>query len=90
MFNMYFSAAPLDMAVDAFQGTKRAFTNAIIVDKVLNRAANDFINAQTTFAKMMIKNSVEIAKYFVDTNSHQFFPNLAGAKKTDAKESQYV
>jgi len=35
---------------------------------------NEFIDAQTTFAKMMAKNYIELSKYSVDTMGKVFFP----------------
>lgn len=52
--------------IEMFQGAKRSLTNKIITDEVLNRAANDFITAQTEFAKMLANNAITLAKYSVD------------------------
>lgn len=56
-----------ELFVDAFQETKRYLTNKIIIDPVLNRAANNYINSQTQFAKMLIENGINISKH--STNS---------------------
>ena len=52
--------------IEMFQGAKRSLTNKIITDEVLNRAANDFITAQTEFAKMLANNAITMAKYSMD------------------------
>lgn len=60
--------------IDAFQGTKRAFTNATIKDEVLNKAANDYIAAQTGFAKVLTANFTTIAKQSWDSYARTLFP----------------
>lgn len=63
--------------IDAFQGTKRAFTNATIKDEVLNKAANDYIAAQTGFAKVLTANFTTIAKQSWDSYARTLFPRAA-------------
>ena len=41
--------------IDSFQSTKRLLTNKVITDPTLNKAAHNYIDAQTTFAKEMAK-----------------------------------
>ena len=64
----------LNFFIDTFQGTKRSLTNSIIKDPVLNKAANEFITSQTSFAKMLVNNYTNISKYFVDTQTNVLFP----------------
>jgi hypothetical protein len=64
-----------DFFIDTIQGLKRDFTNAVITDTTLNRAANDFIDAQTKFGKMLAQNTVSVSKYYVDTMSKCWFPH---------------
>jgi hypothetical protein len=63
-----------DFYIDSLQSTKKALTNQVYKDPVLNKAAHDFIDAQTTFAKMMVHNTVDMAKYSVDSLSKVLFP----------------
>ena len=60
--------------IDTFQGTKKAFTNTVITDKTLNKAAHAYIDAQTTFAKMLVTNATEMTRYSVDSISAALFP----------------
>ena len=60
--------------IDSFQSTKRMLTNKVYTDPTLNKAANDFINAQTAFAKMLAKNYIDLATYSVDSMSKVFYP----------------
>jgi hypothetical protein len=60
--------------IDSFQSTKRMLTNKVITDATLNKAANDFITAQTTFAKMLAKNYIDLSTYSVDAISKVMFP----------------
>jgi hypothetical protein len=56
----------LESYVDAFQQTKKQVTDKVITDASLNKAAHKFIDAQTVFAKMLITNAQDMAKYAVD------------------------
>jgi len=75
MFNKLFAPyLTLEAHIDAFQQTKRGLTDKIITDPTLNKAAHDYINAQTEFAKMLAHNFTDIAKYSVDSISSKWFP----------------
>jgi hypothetical protein len=63
-----------DFYIDLIQSSKRQFTNQVYKDETLNKACNAFIDAQTTFAKMMAKNYLDLSTYSVDTMSKVFFP----------------
>jgi hypothetical protein len=76
--------------IDLIQSSKRQFTNQVYKDETLNKAANDFITAQTAFAKMLAKNYVDLSTYSVDTMSKAFFPKkeeVTEAKVTRAKKA---
>lgn len=59
--------------IDSFQSIKRSLTNKVITDPILNKAANSFIDAQSTWAKMIAENSINVTKHCFD--------QLAEAKK---------
>jgi hypothetical protein len=63
-----------DFYIDTFQESKRVITNKIITDPTLNKAAQDYINAQTAFAKMLAHNAIDITKYSVESISKVLFP----------------
>ena len=74
--------------IDSFQSTKRMLTNKVITDTTLNKAANDFITAQTTFAKMLTKNASDLAQYSMDSISKVWFPqDVVKAKTTKATKA---
>ncbi len=79
--------------IDTFQDTKRIVTNKIITDPTLNKAAHNYIDAQTTFAKMLADNAIDMAKYSVDSVSKVLFPKptevtkAARAKAAKAESS---
>jgi hypothetical protein len=80
-----------DFYIDSFQSTKRMITNKIITDATLNKAAHNYIDAQTAFAKMLVANAVEMAKYSVDSVSKVLFPKkeeVTEAKVTKAKKAE--
>jgi hypothetical protein len=60
--------------IDSFQNLKHSFTNKVITDPTLNKAANDFIDAQTAWAKMVVDNTTTITKYYFDKQSDIMYP----------------
>lgn len=63
-----------DFFIDTVQETKRTVTNYVFKDPTLNKAAQDYINAQTAFAKMLAHNTLDLTKYSVDQISKVLFP----------------
>ena len=72
--------------IDTFQDTKRIVTNQIFKDPTLNKAANDYITAQTAFAKMLVNNAIDVTKYSVESISKVLFPQ--GAEVTKAARAK--
>ena len=64
-----------DFYIEMFQSSKRMATNQIFKDERLNKVANDFIDAQTVFAKMMAKNTIEMLSYTVDSMNKTIYPH---------------
>ena len=60
--------------IDLVQSTKRQLTNQVYKDDTLNKAANNFIDAQTAFAKMLAKNYIDLSTYSVEAISKVFYP----------------
>ena len=60
--------------IESFQNTKKVITNQIFKDPVLNKAAHAYIDAQTKFALMLADNTLEVAKYSVESVSKVLFP----------------
>ena len=91
MFNKMFAPyLTLDAHIEAFQETKRGLTDKIITDPTLNKAAHEYIDAQTQFAKMLAHNFTELAKYSVDSISDKLFPKneeVVEAKATRSKRA---
>ena len=52
--------------IDSFQTNKKLLTDAFIIDRVYNKAANDFIVAQTQFGKMLVDNAFNLSKYTME------------------------
>jgi hypothetical protein len=61
--------------IEMFQTSKRMATNQIFKDERLNKVANDFIDAQTIFAKMIAKNTIEMLSYAADSMSKTIYPH---------------
>jgi len=65
----------LESYVDVFQQTKKKVTDKVITDPNLNKAAHNFIDAQTIFAKMLIANTQDMAKYAFDNHTSFWMPS---------------
>jgi len=63
-----------DFYIDLFQASKRQLTNQVYKDETLNKACNAFIDAQTAFAKMMVKNYIDLSAHSADAMGKVFFP----------------
>ena len=75
-----------DFFIDTFQESKRVVTNYVFKDPTLNKAANDYINAQTAFAKMLSHNAIDLTKYSVESISKVLFPQ--GVEVTKAARAK--
>ena len=60
--------------IDSFQSTKKIVADQVFKDPALNKAAHAYIDAQTQFAKMAVNNTIDVAKYSVETVSKYLFP----------------
>ena len=60
--------------IDSFQNTKKIVADQIFTDPALNKAAHAYIDAQTQFAKMAVNNTIDMAKYSVESVSKYLFP----------------
>lgn len=60
--------------IESFQNTKKIVSDQIFKDPALKKAAHAYIDAQTQFAKMAINNTIDMAKYSVDSISKYLFP----------------
>lgn len=88
MLNFNFYTA--DVLIDTVQTYKKVFTDQIIKDPTLHKAAINYIDAQTNFAKMLGHNTVDIVKYSVDSLSKYFFPKQEVAKAQATKTANTV
>ena len=75
-----------DFYIEMFQSSKRTATNQVFKDERLNKVANDFIDAQTVFAKMMAKNTIEMLSYTADSMSKAIYPQ--GEETVKAKTAK--
>jgi len=64
--------------IDSFQSTKKIVADQIFKDPALNKAAHAYIDAQTQFAKMAVNNTIDMAKYSVESVSKVLFPKKEG------------
>jgi hypothetical protein len=89
MFNKMFAPyLTLEAHIETFQETKRGLTDKIITDPTLNKAAHDYIDAQTEFAKMLAHNFTDIAKYSMDAISDKWFPKNEEARAVASTSKQ--
>ena len=73
-----------DFFIDTFQSTKKTVFNQIVADKTLQKAAAEYVDAQTQFAKMMVHNTISVAKYSVDAITKCWF-----SQKEQASQAPY-
>ena len=66
--------------IDIIQNTKRSVSRRIIQDEQLQRIADRYLDAQTDFAKMIVLNAIDLAKYSLDQ---------CGPKKEQASQAPY-
>ena len=64
--------------IESFQNTKKIVADQIFKDAALNKAAHAYIDAQTQFAKMAVNNTIDMAKYSVESISRHWFPKKEG------------
>ena len=57
--------------IDTIQSTKQSVFRRVIQDEQLREVADRYIQAQTDFAKMLVRNTIDLAKYSVDKCSPQ-------------------
>ena len=65
--------------IESFQNTKKIVADQIFKDAALNKAAHAYIDAQTQFAKMAVNNTIDMAKYSVESISKHWFPKKEAA-----------
>ena len=92
MFTNYPQDIPSCLTPDAFinvlQTIKRNLTDKIITDPILNKAAHEYITAQTDFAKMLTLNFTELSKYTFDAYTKNLFPVSEKVTKTKAPKAR--
>jgi hypothetical protein len=71
--------------IESFQNTKKIVADQIFKDPALNKAAHAYIDAQAQFARMAINNTIDMAKYSVDSVSKVLFPQKEQASKAPYK-----
>lgn len=57
--------------IDTVQSTKLSVFNRIVQDEELRKVAERYVQAQTDFAKMIVRNSIDMIKYSVDSYGSQ-------------------
>ena len=50
----------VDYAIDTFQGMKKQFATNFVSNEILRDSMIDMINAETAFAKQMVKSAEEV------------------------------
>jgi hypothetical protein len=70
--------------IDTIQSTKRGVFKQIVKDPELQRVADRYLDAQTEFANMLVKNTIDVARYSFDQ-----FTNCVWSKKEQASQAPY-
>jgi len=71
--------------MESFQNTKKIVADQIFKDPALNKAAHAYIDSQTQFAKMAVNNTIDMAKYSVESVSKYLFPKTEQASQAPYK-----
>jgi hypothetical protein len=66
--------------IDIFQSTKKGVFKQIVSNPELQRVADRYVDAQTEFAKMLVTNTIDIAKFSLD---------IICSKKEQASQAPY-
>jgi hypothetical protein len=69
--------------IDTIQNAKKSVFNRIIADPELRAVSDRFINTQSDFAKMLVANTIDLAKYSLD----KFCPKNKETAEAPYKES---
>ena len=76
-----------DFFIDSFQAGKKILTNEVYKHEKINKICHNFIDAQTVFAKMLAKNTIDITAYNVDAITNFLYPKKETAKAKAKKEA---
>ena len=56
------------------QFLKRTFTNQTVEDKVVYGASMKYIKAQEDFYNVLVDNTMELSKHFIESQTNFWFP----------------
>lgn len=68
----------VDFFIDTLQSTKRGLFKQVVKDEQLQAVADRYLDAQTEFAKMIVKNTISMAKYSFEKMTPSYFPENPG------------
>lgn len=71
----------IEFFIDTVQSTKKSVFNRIVKDQELQKVSTRYIDAQTEFAKMLVTNTLDLAKYSVE----KFYPQKEQASQAPYK-----
>lgn len=74
----------IEYYIDQLQKTKLKVFNSVVKDPVLRSAAENYVNTQTAFAKMLVANTRDLAFH-----SYDIVKGFYGTKKTADKPYPY-
>jgi hypothetical protein len=73
-----------DTIIDTVQNMKRMVVNQFVQDRVILEAAHNYIDSQTHFAKMLVKNTLDIVQHQYKQCT-EYFPS---GKSTDTNTQE--
>jgi len=77
----------MDFFIDSFQAGKKILTDEVYKDKTINKVCHNYIDAQTAFAKMLVRNTIDISAYNVEAVNNFFYPKKESAKAEAVREA---
>ncbi len=69
--------------IDAFQKTKQDVFERIVLDPVLRQAGQQFLDKQSEFAKMLVRNTIMVSKHSHECITKVWFPEMSKSGKKD-------
>jgi hypothetical protein len=70
--------------IDTIQSTKKSIFDRIVSDPELRKVSDRYISTQTEFAKMMVANAIDLARYFLNGNCSANKENAEAPYKVDS------
>lgn len=76
-----------EQSIYSFQSIKRNWFDRVCGDPVLRQAGHLYLDKQTDFALMLVRNSIDLGSHSVDCFTKIWFPRTREANKDSGTET---